>query len=198
MSKSMFPVRVLIAGVPRSGSTWCFNAVRLLVERSGVSTHSAWYADYEAEHDAEWHIIKAHQPDQVEFEPSITITTARDVSECVASLIRMGWVVDAPQDILNAAKAHTALYEYWNARSACEIQFELIGRNPETAVRQLAKAMRIAETYVEDVAAVLSSIEPPSEGAYSRETLLHPDHIGDGRESAARVARVREILAESA
>ena len=38
------PLCILVAGVPRSGSTWAFNAARLLLRDAGVTLHAAWVA----------------------------------------------------------------------------------------------------------------------------------------------------------
>ena len=62
------PLCILVAGVPRSGSTWAFNAARLLLRDAGVTLHAAWVADRPADDLAvfehERHVVGAHFEDR--------------------------------------------------------------------------------------------------------------------------------------
>lgn len=37
---------IAVAGIPRSGSTWQFNAARLLIEDAGIDHWSGWIEDF--------------------------------------------------------------------------------------------------------------------------------------------------------
>jgi len=56
---------VLCAGIPRSGSTWLYNAARLLLAHAAgpARVYGAWVEQYDPSHPEPWHVVKAHEPD---------------------------------------------------------------------------------------------------------------------------------------
>ena len=54
----MEPQLILSAGIPRSGSTWLYNAARLLLSAGGQdSLEAAWIEDYDRESPAALHLV---------------------------------------------------------------------------------------------------------------------------------------------
>lgn len=188
---------VLVAGVPRSGSTWCFNALRMLLQHNALDFHAAWCGDYDSENAANWHLVKAHKPEEVSFEPSITITSYRDASECIASLLRMGWLTDEPDAIRQRARAHTALYDHWKSRSDFEVAYADIISAPERVIEELARSLSVSGKFASLIATQLQEMEPPAEGNYNPMTLLHPNHRGNRNETQEKAAQVKALLCES-
>ena len=90
----MTPFVILIAGMPRSGSTWQFNAARLILNRKHPAIFSGWCADYDPATKEPVHLVKVHTPEQVRFDYSLVLTTKRDLLECIGSSKRMGWLKD--------------------------------------------------------------------------------------------------------
>jgi hypothetical protein len=166
--------------VPRSGSTWAFNAARLLLRDAGVTLHAAWIADRVPDDPAPVHLIKAHQPAEVDFTPDLVLTTRRAPEACLASLIRMGWLAPEADAIRRAWAHHRALQAHWNAQSACEIGYDQIIGDPAPALARLARVLGLAPdaTRPARVAAALASLQAPrpETQGYDPETLLHPGH----------------------
>lgn len=192
-------LRILVASAPRSGGTWLFNATRLVLGLKGGDVHAAWCQDYNSEHPAEYHVIKAHGPNQVSFEPSAILTTHRDVFERLASLMRMGWLQTTPSAVLAAHQAQNSVYEYWKQRSTLEIEYEGIITAPAEAIKTIGKALDvdISDQQAQEFAHKLAEIEAPSEGSYDRTTLLHKNHRSDGSVTAATAAQIRELIAKA-
>lgn len=172
------PHTIVIAGVPRSGSTWLFNAARRLLEVSGADLHAAWIEDYEAGSLAATHLVKVHQPRQLTFEPELILTTRRPPEARIASVIRMGWIANEPDEIRRAWKNHQTLYDHWQARSDLEIDYDEIMNAPAAALARIAAVLRLemAPAALETVAAELAQMKAPESGHYDPNTLLHPRH----------------------
>lgn len=200
-ARSPRPFTVVIAGVPRSGSTWTYNAVRLLLERDGRKPYAAWVKDYRpAEHrQAAAHVVKVHNPEQLAFPYDRLVTTNRDIVDRLASLIRMGWLQRSPEAVRNAFSGHQKLYDFWRTRSDAEIAFETIVRWPERAVQVLADAVSVP-CDARKAAAIARAIDaipvPDRGGQHDPVTQLHPSHRSDGRETAEIASWIRTVLAD--
>ncbi|MFD1344464.1 hypothetical protein [Litorisediminicola beolgyonensis] len=172
------PRIVLVAGVPRSGSTWVFNAARLAARAGGLETYATWIGDYDPARRMALHVVKAHRPDDIDFEPDIVLTTWRDRAECIASLVRMNWLKYEREAIGRVWKYHDSLYEYWDARSRLETPYDMIGSRPDLAVRGIAGVLGLdlASEQCRMIAAALQDLRAPASGSYDPVTLLHPRH----------------------
>ena len=74
-------MRIVTAGMKRSGSTWLFNVVRMLAERQygKRNVYSAWYGDYDRADKREVHIVKVHGFDRSLVEAgTLVFTSARE------------------------------------------------------------------------------------------------------------------------
>ncbi len=170
---------ILIAGVPRSGSSWLFNAARKLFEASDTPAHAAWISDWDRTDPSPTHLIKVHRPEHVDFQPDLVLTTLRPPEECLASLVRMGWVKPDADSIGIRWKNHNDLYAHWNRLSSLEIGYDEITGAPETAVVRIGVLLGIALQSSESarIAKELQELKPPEEGVrYDSTTLLHPGH----------------------
>lgn len=194
-SEAAVPQVIVVAGVPRSGSTWVFNAVRQLYSLDDRKAYCAWCADYRPQEHAgcDVHVVKLHDREQLAFDHDLLLTTERDVTEQLASLVRMGWLDKDPAGIRAAAEGHLSLARHWLSMSDCNICYEDITGRPEGAVLQLAESLGVACTLVQaqKIAARLSALSAPESGSYDPETLLHPGHRGseEARKEALSVVR---------
>ncbi|WP_171207247.1 MULTISPECIES: hypothetical protein [unclassified Ruegeria] len=187
---------VLIAGIPRSGSTWLYNAARLAILEAGRSVNAAWFEDYQAEKEADFQLVKVHGPDTVPLEPDITLTSQRATEDCVSSLIRMGWVSEDPDAIRKAWADHQKLRDFWKQKSDLEVTFEDIVSAPEEAVTAIAEkiGLSLSEAQCTRVVEQLSQLSPPAEGStFDPVTLLHPKHKRSASEHVPSAEYVREI-----
>lgn len=187
--------RVLIAGMPRSGSTWCYNATRLVLEAAGCRVQSGWWKDLAPETPQGWLLIKAHLPEEVaHIKPDFVFTTRRDLCECIASRQNMGWQSFDEDSVVKAGQRQRELYAYWNARTDLEISFTDIHERPDKAVADIAARLDLAHVSVKDVLDGLQALKPPSGAAYDSVTLLHPKHLSDPGLTKRRAAAVADIL----
>ena len=200
MTEGCGRLTVLVAGMPRSGSTWLFNAARLLLAATGRPVHAAWVADRDPDDPAPMHLVKVHTPEEAAFPHDLVLTTRRPIDECLASLIRMGWLKPDAEAIRTNHRIQTSLYDHWAARSTLETTYDDILHRPEAAVARIAEALGLAPDAARDarLAADLAALRAPESGRYDPETLLHPRHRGsdDGTPEADTVALVRAALAE--
>jgi hypothetical protein len=166
---------VAIAGMIRSGSTWLFNAARLL---AGDEFEAAgWHADL-PERDGKF-LVKLHAPSEGwASRARLVLTTRRDLRDVAASLIAMDWGADLSGAIDAAVEAH----QWWADRSALEIPYEQIVGSPLGVLKSLAAVLgvRASDQVFDDVAMALSAMPTPEGSSYDKTTLLHPGHRTGG------------------
>lgn len=198
------PFVVVVAGVPRSGSTWLYNAARLICEASELDLLACWVADYDksAKQDADVHLIKLHNEDQLSFPYHRLLTTRRDLDERLASLLRIGWIESTPEAILNAAKGHASLHAYWAERSDLEISYDEIEHAPIAALEKICDVLDMPLSHSDKacISASLAALKAPEAAsgphAHDATTLLHPDHRSDKAARDNALHHVRKVLAK--
>jgi len=192
------PHITLVASAPRSGGTWAFNAARLVLGAAGRPVHGAWVSDYDPEDPAPFHLVKAHDADQVAFEPDLVITTYRDLAERLASLIRLGWLANTAEAIRASARGQEAIYQYWHAQTDLEIPYADIVGAPDKAIASLAALLGVDldAAHVKSIADELAALKAPETkpGAYDPVTLLHPRHRNTESATAVDAEEIRRIL----
>lgn len=197
------PFVVVAAGVPRSGSTWLFNAVRLICENAGISCYAEWCEDYDpqAHADSKVHLVKLHIPKQLNFECHRILTSHRDLIGRLASLIRMGWLEQDVKSIKQSAAWLSDLDFYWAGRSNLEVEFTDITERPAALVMQIATIldMECTDAAAATIAKRLADMPSQEVHANSRghdsSTLLHPGHRATAEQHNKYVALVRDALA---
>ena len=84
--------KYIVAGIPRSGSTWMFNCIRLaLINKYGVgAVYSGWFDWWDPSFVERHIVLKAHayEPDLL---PGKVFTSWRDLREIAASMVLLGW-----------------------------------------------------------------------------------------------------------
>ncbi len=178
---------VLCAGIPRSGSTWLYNAARLLLMRhAGVSSiYGAWIAQYDSSNTAPWHVIKIHDPDEgLLWRARVAFTSRRDLRDIAASAWKRGWVGDEPTTIAfldNVVAQHT----FWRDRCAHQMTYEQMLHDRPAELARIANALNlpIDSAALRAISNDIDSLgfDDSREGDFDTETLLHKRHIIDGR-----------------
>ncbi len=199
MPDPALPRIVLVAGVPRSGSTWAFNAARRLYTEAGTDLCAAWVDDWDRASPAPVHLVKAHQVAEVDFTPDLVLTTARAPADCIASLVRMGWVPREPEAIRRAHAHHLRLQDHWRAQSAIELDYDRILADPAAELARLAGVLglEVPSDRIAAIAAELAGMRAPEGGSYDPETLLHPGHragAGEAEDTDRLRAEIRAIV----
>jgi hypothetical protein len=178
---------ILAAGMTRSGSTWLFNTIRLLLGRTGRPLYSCWVdeRDENAERQAYNVLIKIHDPsEELASKAAAIFTSHRDLRDVAISALHAGFATDSSKMIAIAASARAA-HDFWAARSTLDIRYSDIVASPTLCVMRVALALlqpiddRSAAQVAEAVDQLAPVVGPNS--SHDRTNLLHAKHRIDGR-----------------
>ena len=173
---------ILSAGMPRSGSTWLFNAARLLLQQNG-DLGSGWIGDWARLPRRPSMLLKVHDHDPfLARHARVILYSYRDIRDALASSKRKFQT----EPTLELARHWLASDQQWRARAAFTLRYESMIADPVQAVAELAQALRLPHVNPELIQRQLMEVDyqplratGPAE--YDGETLLHPGHISDGR-----------------
>lgn len=169
---------ILIATMPRSGSTWLFNCVRNIYNLKNIEFYSNWVDEYDPTKKERIHIVKIHHPEhRLSSQADCILSSRRDVRNVCVSLHRMGWLNWTSNSVINQADyLVNNLHPFWCNRSDLEIEYDTIINNSEKVIRDIATTIGISLSphEVETISSNLKNITSPKE--YDRETQLHPNH----------------------
>lgn len=189
------PTIIFVAGHPRSGSTWQFNAIRLLLERVGTDLHSCWIGDYRAGSDKPVHLVKVHAPEDLVVDPDLVFVTERDIAESLVSLARMGWIDDGDRGSL--ARQHQSLLRqrgFWRRRATHVTDYAAIREAPERELADISATLGITpdDADLAQVAGALENLSSPRPGdTIDPVTHLHPGHRLSDLDDVARAEALR-------
>ena len=175
------------AGIARSGSTWLYNAMRVLLLRRYPGLCAGWVGDLEESDTttAPAVLVKLHEPDETFLGAGrIILTCHRDLRDIAASVQSMGWARDEAELLHYVANARTA-HEFWLPHAAADLSYAEIIDTPREALRRVADAVSVPvpAATIEDLAAGLAAI-PNNRAAgtpHDPEYLTHSNHRNDGR-----------------
>ncbi len=176
---------VLSAGMPRSGSTWLYNAVRLLLaHRDGSACwQCGWIDDLAEAPPAARRLVKLHL-----FEPTLVarasyvVWSYRDLRDAVASRFRMF----GTPPTLALADQLVDQHARWSAVAQHTLRYESMLRDPTAALAALAAAIGVP-VQPADLDAVRQQLDQARNDGhvgdvpYDATTLMHKGHITDGR-----------------
>jgi hypothetical protein len=196
--------RVVCGGMNRSGSTWQFNVVRVLV--AGVvgwdQVYGAWIDDYDADRPERCHVIKAHSPQQVqEVRADVTLSSIRDLRAVASSLARMKWLsLDDADGVISLLGYYVAVADSWRSVADSVMRYEQMLEAPLSAASDIASALRLRVTEAQLGKAVgwVADLRPPGDAPlgglnYDRDTQLHAGHIGSRSNDEAIAALPPEL-----
>lgn len=168
---------ILIASMPRSGSTWLFNCSRMILERAGQYFYSCWEADYDSNNSAKIHLVKVHDPiPELSEKADIVISTRRDIRAVAASLIRMKWANQGEEFINQLNWVINTVHPFWFERSDLEIEYNQIIKTPAIVAEGIARTLGfpINANDAKLIAIKLEQMQANKE--YDKTTQLHPNH----------------------
>ncbi len=177
---------ILAAGMHRSGSTWMFNAARLLLQRSGTEKlMSGWIGDVDVlKGEKTVILLKAHR-----FEPfaarhaSTVLYSFRDIRDVLASLKRFSGVEPNIEDTRKQIRRDLQ----WRPVADFAMRYEDMVKNPSVTLRRLAHVLDVENYDADDILTELGSMSyssTPSKSENHRhnpDNLLHKSHVTDGR-----------------
>lgn len=170
---------IVCAGMPRSGSTWMYNVVRLAYKLSGVEVGAGWIQNYNRYRKFEIVILKTHfhlPPKPPEF----LFYTYRDLRDVIASYKRQSGRLFSINKIRNIV----CVFDYWKSKSNYNMRYESMINNPEEVIDSVIDILKIRRISARQVKQAVEKLDPPSEknrwNKFDQVNLLHPGHITDG------------------
>ena len=172
---------ILIATMPRSGSTWLFNCVCEIHKVAGEKFYSSWIEDYDPSNNSKIHIVKIHQPEyRLSLQADLILSSRRDIRDVVGSLIRMGWVNKSEEKVLKSVSYLIGtVHPFWYEKSTLEIDYYELKNNAKDVITSVNRCLRLnlADKELNTIEHYLSNLVPPKK--YDKNTQLHPNHIAN-------------------
>ncbi len=168
---------ILVASIPRSGSTWLYNCVKQLLQTKYKEIYSCWTEDYEPENQSPIHVVKVHYPDpDLAQKADIIISTRRDIRDVAASLVRMKWDEKGDKFIEELSWIVNTVHPFWNVITNLEIEYHQIIKSPEYIVEQVGHTLgiHISPRKAKQISLDLANMKTPDR--YDKNTQLHPNH----------------------
>ncbi|KAL3144429.1 hypothetical protein ABBQ32_004175 [Trebouxia sp. C0010 RCD-2024] len=171
---------IITAGPERSGSTWLFNAVRLLLKSAHTPYDPYWVTTLTTHKvnqrkmraDGNHVVIKTHQWSdawQVQQADHILLTH-RDLQGVVASYRRVGWA-------FNISASYVEEHQQWRDVAEIDVAYENIMAEPTLQLQMLADALGVnAKVDIAEVNRELQSLKPAQSGAPDPVSKLWPGH----------------------
>jgi hypothetical protein len=174
----------------RSGSTWLYNAVRLVLTRATAPGLAAGLiADKDTLLIHETPVVKIHAFDEdlAARSGTIVLTSHRDLRDIIASLQRKFKMDFALAPLRETVESHAR----WSAVAAFDLHYEDLLVNRVLQVRKVAEALQLSPATLAQLHFESISEEIDSERfletrracllPYDLTNLLHEGHITDGR-----------------
>ena len=177
----------LATGMHRSGSTWQFNALRLLLEHAGQAPTAGGWPERATLVQATNCVIKLHRPDEeLAAQTAMVFASHRDLRDVVASHHRMFGRSALPPEAVNVLRPIMESYAYWSARAAYDMKYEQMIADKPAELGRLATALGLAPGL--DFTAISAEIDALSfdpgrktDGDYDAVTMLFDGHITNGQ-----------------
>ena len=184
-------MNILVAGIPRSGSTRLYNIIRLILLQkfSFESLHCGWHDKFDLQKAGVHNIIKLHYFDQKWCDwADVIFTTKRDLRDILASSIDFGML-----DIrfLSEEKINIFLndivekYNYWKQNSDLEVIFESFEENKRQVITRIFEICKLRV----DVDEVLRRIDYIAENRNNKALVgeyISKKHISNKADSTYR------------
>jgi len=171
-------MKIVCAGCHRSGSTWVYNAVRLIMESKKKSVYACFATEYDPENKSEVHVIKTHNWQEfLEENADKVFTTRRDLRDIAASAIRRE-LIEEKDAISYLNRVLKKEYIPWKPFSDLEIIYEDLIRNKKLQIVYIAKILNMT-VCAGKIHEQIESLPIPE--TFDPLTQLHPNHITDGK-----------------
>jgi hypothetical protein len=177
-------MRIISAGLIRSGSTWQYNALRVIMQHAGLNPKTFWIDDYKGEKGNV--LIKAHEYKGGLTEGSKVFTCIRPEEEVKASMRRRAAFLSKNPDPRFMGTANVDRYpryyrwfRLWRGHAVYNMQYKDLKERPELVIHEHIKALGLTgKVDPLEVLEELNNIKPPSNGGeWNNETFYHAGHI---------------------
>ena len=179
------PKIILSAGAFRSGSTWLYNAIRLVLMASGAKVSAGWIEDVklDAPSDDDYLIIKVHEPHEQLRQRAWRILTShrdlRDVARSASDFLR----VKDGEALVGYAELAMTQHLFWAQHAHYDLRYESMKDDPEQVLHEIAAQLGV-DLPPEEIAKIRNALaempEPRDADKYDATSLLHPEHCFGG------------------
>mgnify|MGYP003624825617 CR=1 FL=1 len=188
---------ILIASIPRSGSTWTYNCAREILKLNIDNFYSCWVNDYDPNNDSPTHLVKVHEPDaELAITSDIIISTRRDIRSVAASLTRMSWAKKNGEFIDQLNHITNVIHPFWHERTSFEIEYNQIINNSKNTIEQMGHLLgkHLTPSEIDTINRYLLEMESPSK--YCSNTQFHPNHRSEKHQNPEDIlgpSKLKEI-----
>tara|TARA_R110001583_G_scaffold158168_1_gene310093 strand:- start:5983 stop:7353 length:1371 start_codon:yes stop_codon:yes gene_type:complete len=179
-NKNTYKRLIVIASMPRSGSTWLYNCVKQILSITNEEVYACWVEDYDPSNKTAVHIVKAHDPvPELADKADIILSTRRDIREVAASLVRMKWNKQGDKFIDQLNWITETVHQFWFKRTNLEIEYNNILNHKNTLIEDIGHLLNIHlnTMQIKNIEEKLNKTIPSA--MYSKDTQLHPNHLSD-------------------
>ncbi|MDQ7787568.1 MAG: hypothetical protein RDU01_08160 [Thermodesulfovibrionales bacterium] len=180
-------ILILSAGMQRSGSTWLYNATRLLLMNSPFTREISsfgWIGDLSKLPQKRIMLIKIHDFNEnlVRLDlPKIILYSYRDVRDALASSKRK-WNQEPSLELADKLIQND---HQWRRYADFIMRYESMISDQYTTLTELAGILKINNADIQEIISQIEALRYENAGnknsLYHMENLLHQGHITDGR-----------------
>lgn len=193
----------ITAGMSRSGSTWLFNAVRLILKGRYSKLYSCWIEEFDETRarGCDAILIKTHKaaPEFVSEADAIFISH-RDLRDIAVSLRDMGWLSER-QDWASSVDTTVSEHDYWARLCDIDISYEEILGSPLRTLYRLSRIALPNQSMLRRCFCIWNIYrgidtlpEAPTKNiVHHNETLLHHGHRQSGGNSRWRTELPEDV-----
>ena len=175
-------MRIISAGLIRSGSTWQFNCLRVIMKQADLDPSSFWVNDYDNEQGNV--LIKAHEYFGGLSDGSKVFTCERPEAEVLGSMRRRAaYLKENPDPRFNGTAnvdrypKYYRWFRLWRAHSVYNMQYSELLDNPLKVIDDHIKALGLTGRVHSDlILQELNNIKLPVDG-WDASTFYHAGHI---------------------
>ena len=172
---------IVIAGAYRSGTTWMFNAVRLLMQEADMTIEaSGWIRGWDGKMpDVDVWIVKDHKffDDLAEI-ADVVLTSVREWEDATESWYRFKGVRLETWQIA-MRKKNLIMWQDTKAHRYC-MPYELLVKDPERAFADIRLCVPAKVEHAKLAWPKLQELKPPTDKDYDPETMMFRNHITAG------------------
>jgi hypothetical protein len=188
LASSHKQIIILSAGMQRSGSTWLYNATRLLLMQSPLTrerTGYGWIGDLSILPQKKIMLIKIHDFNEKILHldlPKIILYSYRDVRDALASSKRK-WNQEPSLELADRLIQND---QQWRRHAHFIMRYESMISDQQGTLLELSNMLNINDNgNLQEIIAAIDALKYENAGnknpLYHMENLLHKGHITDGR-----------------
>ena len=174
---------VIAAGMPRSGSTWLYNVVRILLQRyktSNVKFTTGWVDDIPWKDSSANFLVKVHVPiDELYKKADLVFYSYRDLRDVLASHERKFATyptVELANTFLKSDKSNYSM------------KYESMMAFPEKVIEAVCDVLQLQDIDFTEVLNQVNQLNYQADGdkndRYHKANLYHSGHITNGHEGS--------------